>query len=247
MKKNTSRTNTYLLILIILTSAVFVLFLWDSICSKGVKLPDDNDILNARLELLEKHETWTIGFMGIAIAIATVLIGLFQLYFTKKAEDNVFSGLAEIANEDKEAFKEAVRMKSVELELMSDYPIYIIYDPMKQKKKSEELYKLLSAYHFNDINKPLSYEGAFLEKFCQKSILMFCDDSFDKDKCIKILNRNPKVGVFGFGKKEEYFKLPEHDCLNYANSSSSVYNNLMSLLHYKRYLNSTIANDSLQC
>lgn len=237
MKKKISNTNIYLLILIIVQVAIFALFLWDAMCYKSVRLTTNNEILNAKIELLEKHETWTIGVMGISIVIATILMGLLQFYFTKKAEDNVFRGLAKIANEDKEAFKEAVRMKSVELELMSDYPISIIFDPIKSKEMANDIFRLLNAYHFNDVNKPISYEAAFLKSYSQKSILVFCEDSYSSDGCQKLLDQNPDSGVLGFGQRNKAFTLPKHNCLNYANSLSSVYNNLMSLLHYKRYLN----------
>ena len=238
MKKKISYTNIYLLILIIVQVAIFALFLWNAVCYKSVRLTTNNEILNAKIELLEKHETWTIGVMGIAIAIATILMGLLQFYFTKKAEDNVFRGLAKIANKDKKAFIEAVKMKSVELELMCDYPISIIFDPMQSKEMANDLFRLLNAYHFSFVNKPISYDAAFSESFSQKSILVFCEDSYSSDGCQKLLNRNPNVGVLGFGQhNKEKFSLPKHKCLNYANSLSSVYNNLMSLLHYKRYLN----------
>lgn len=234
MKSNASRTNTYLLILIFISAAIFVLFLWSTICREGVKLTTDNDTLNAKIELLEMHQTWTIGFMGIAIAIATILLSLLQFYFTKKAEDNVFGGLAEIASKDKEAFMEAVRMKSVELELMSDYPINIIYDPVKGKEMAFELYRLLNGYRFNSVSKPISFEAALSESFCPKSIMVFCSDSFLEDESQKLLAKNPDVGVLGYGERKWDLK---HKCLNFANSPSSAYNNLMSLLHYKRYLN----------
>lgn len=197
----------------------------------------DNEILELKVDMLEKHEAWVIAFLGIAIGIASFIFVLLQIYFTKKAEDNVFANLSKIANEDKEAFKEAVRMKSIEIELMS-YPIYIIYDTDKKKTMSEDLFKLLCAYRFGNVKKPISYEGAFSERLDQKTIFIFCEDSYNSDECKKLMDMNPAIGVLGLGKyNKENFSLSEgHRCLNYANSFSSVYANLMSLLYYKRYL-----------
>jgi len=266
MKKNISKTNTYLLILIFISAAIFALLLWNTICNKSVKLTTDNEILKAKIELLEKHETWTIGVMGIAIAIATVLMGLLQFYFTKKAEDNVFTNLAEIANEDKVAFKEAVKMKSIELELMSEYPIYIISNERTETCNSTKLLSMLREFHFEKVER-ISYIEAkqSKSKFCEKSVIILCDSEYkshefdnykgeikliDERLVYELLSNNPKLGVLGvFNIYDvdfiDIFK--DKGCVSFAQFPSQVYNNLMSLLHYKRYLNSTTVKDNTQC
>jgi hypothetical protein len=244
MKKNISTTNTCLLVLIgIQIILLFYLFVFridtpfNHFVNSTTGLSTNGEILQAKVDLLEKHEGWIISILGLSFTITAIMFGLIQWYFSKKAEDNVFTNLAEIANNDKDAFREAVKMRSIELELMSKYPIYIVYDPMLKREMSDRLYKLLTSYHFNNIIKPITYNTALLEKFCKKTVIVFCEDSFNKTECEKLLKQNPKVGVLGFGQyNKENFSLPKHDCLNYANSFSSVYNNLMSLLHYKRYL-----------
>lgn len=231
------------LILIIMLFGIICLIKADSTTvgasSQKVEATGGNaeiEALKLKVELLEKHESWVLTLFGFGLTGTAILLGLLQFYFSKKAEDNVLTNLSKIANEDKEAFKEAVRMKSIEIELMS-YPIYIVYDTAKEKTMAEDLYKLLSAYRMANVKKPVSYEGALSEKFDEKTVLIFCEDSYNPAGCSLLIDRNPAIGVLGFGQfNKEKFSLPPHRCLNYANSLSSVYGNLMSLLHYKRYL-----------
>lgn len=194
-----------------------------------------DNILSSRIELLEKHEAWILTMFGFALTIVGVILGLLQWFFSLRAKEAVFKELAAIANQDKEAFKNSLKIKAIELDLINNYPIHIISDFQKENSKSKKLKELLIAYHFKQV-KILTYEEAFDHKFCNKSVMVFCDDSFNEALCKSIIEKSSNTAVFGFGEREKLI-IEKPDGLNYANSFASIYNNLMSLLHYKRYLN----------
>lgn len=253
MKDKAKYTKSGLLIVVIILQAIILLailaaFGVNTTIFQGTETApiagnSNLEVIKAKIELLEKHESWTIALLAISFTIIAILFGLLQYFFAKTAEENVYKNLAKLANEDKDAFKKAIEVRAIEIELMREYPIYIIYNrTMTDMDKSKSLYMLLSSYRFENI-KRITYQEAFQKQFCDKSILVFCEDSFNREGFDLIINRNPDVAVFGLGKG---FSIEGVECINYANSFSSVFNNLMSLLHYKRYL-INIQNSSLTC
>lgn len=243
MKDKAKYTKTGLLIVVIILQAIILLAILAAFgvnttifqSTETAPIADSNnlEIIKAKIELLEKHESWTIALLAISFTIIASLFGLLQYFFAKKAEENVYKNLAKIANEDKEAFKKAIEVRAIEIELMREYPIYIICNNDKDMDKSKSLYMLLSSYKFENIKRK-TYQEALNKRFCDKSILVICEDSFNKTIFNLILGKHPDIAVLGLGKRFSIKK--EVKCINYANSFSSVFNNLMSLLHYKRYL-----------
>lgn len=206
-------------------------------------LVSGNQILKARIDLLENHETWTLAMLGIGLAITALLLVLIQWYLSKKAEDYVFSNLAKIVNKDKKAFKKAIEIKAIEIELMSKYPIYIISDEQVKNCNSSRLLSMLKEFHFEIVER-ISYKVALETSFSDKCVIVFCDEPVNEKRDIdmvkKFLKVIPKLGVFGYAihYKDDFKNLfKEKGCVSFAQFPSQVYNNLMSLLHYKRYLN----------
>jgi hypothetical protein len=198
------------------------------------KLSHSVETMQNWIELFKYHETWAIIILTLIITAIGIFAGVLINQAIKKAKDNIFQKLAKQTNTSKEAFLKAIEMKTIEIELMSNYSIYIVSDDHFQHNHADKLYNLLVGYSFEQV-KRLTYKDAKEKKFCEKSVIVFCDDSFNKESCKSIVDKSQEIAVFGFGKRET-LNIPDMDCINYANSFSSVYNNLMSLLHYKRYL-----------
>lgn len=196
---------------------------------------DSTMILQAKVDLLEKHESWMLAVMGLSFTLIAVSLSILQYIFTKRAEENIYGELAKIAEKNKVAFKEAVKMKTIELELMNNYPIYIIESSHDlNSDKPEKLYKLLQGYSFREVYKPLVFEAAIQEKFDNKSILLCCE--LKPDELEKLTMDFPNAGFLLYS-SSRYDKLGKELILGYANSYPTVYNNLISLLHYIRYNN----------
>jgi cell division protein FtsL len=203
---------------------------------------DRTSILEKRVETLERNDTFFYSALGVFFAVVSVIFILLQWYFSVKAENNVYKRLAKLANQDKEAFRASLKQKSVEVELQT-YPLIIVSDEKSQEVK--ELQRLLREYEFehvgieqyNEVQKKC--DG---NKLTKRHILIFCKGHVNKDSSAKILSYQKKLqfGIFGYGRKEELENLvipKDCDPVNFANSYASIYNNLLSLLHYKRYSN----------
>ncbi len=200
-------------------------------------------VLKARVDLLEKHENWTLTMLGIGLAFTAIILGLIQWYLSVRAQDAVYRELALIANQDKDAFKKSLKVKAVEMELTMKYPIYIITDQYKKNDNASKIQKLLRSYEFEQVKK-ISYNQANEMKFCERSVVIFCDDPVDEDRdktlVKKLLENTPQLGVFGYAihYRDDFRSIfKDKGCVSFAQFPSQVYNNLMSLLHYKRYLN----------
>ncbi|MDP4281611.1 MAG: hypothetical protein Q8867_05615 [Bacteroidota bacterium] len=210
--------------------------------------------LKTKVDLLEKHEGWVLSMLGIGLAFTAIILGLIQWYLSKKAEDNVFRKLGKIADGDKEAFREAVKMKSIELDLMSNYPIFIVSDEQDKNCNSKKLLGMLKEFHFDRVDK-LSYaEAGRMTGINNHSVIIFCDPENNqpdditedanrkKDRILmeKLLQKHKNLGVLvykvRYNNPEFHNLFKESECLGFAHFPSQVYTNLMSLLHYKRYL-----------
>jgi tetrahydromethanopterin S-methyltransferase subunit G len=176
--------------------------------------------------------------IGLLFAILSIFLTLRQNYMIKKQAEKINLKMAKMANiDDPKAFREAIKAKSVEIELMKDYPITIVYDIQKSSNCIKEMEKLLTAYGFKNVE-PISFNE--VNKILnEKHILIFLKDSYDESlaKQIKCSKKNLTLG-FRFNKENQAnIKIDNH-----ANSFSTLYNNLMSLLHYKRYIDSYNGN-----
>ncbi len=207
------------------------------------ELSANESVLKARVELLEKHESWTLTMLGIGLAVTAIILGLIQWLLSVRAQDAVYRELALIANQDKDAFKKSLKVKAVEMELTTKYPIYIITDQYRKNDNASIIQKLLRSYDFEQVKK-ISYNQANEMKFCERSVVVFCDDPVNetRDKTLvkQLLENTPKLGVFGYAihYKEDFKNIfKDKGCISFALFPSQVYNNLLSLLHYKRYLN----------
>jgi len=204
---------------------------------------DDIEVLQKRIDLLEHHESFLVTVFGIIIGAIGIGFGVLQWIFAKVAEEKVYRGLAKLAGQSKSAFKKTLKVKAVEMELTSKYPIYIITNQYRKNENASKILKLLRCYEFEQVNR-ISYKQASEMKFCDRSVVVLCDDPVDetRDKALvkHLLKNTPNLGVFGYAiHYNSDFKSVFNDkgCLNFAQFPSQVYNNLMSLLHYKRYLN----------
>jgi len=199
-------------------------------------------IIEKRIECLERNDGFIFSALGIFFTAISIIIVLIQWYSSMKAEDKVYKRLAKLANQDKEAFIAAIKQKSIEVELMS-YPLIIVADEKCPEVCS--LKKLLSKYEFNNVN--VKEYGEVISdcnknKITNMHVLIFHKNQINIDRINEILDFQINFGILGFGSREELKNKDfskNHNCVNYANSFASVYNNLMSLLHYKRYLNKT--------
>ena len=203
---------------------------------------DDASILEKRVETLERNDTFFYSALAVFFAVVSIIFILLQWYFSVKAENNVYKRLAKLANQDKEAFRASLKQKSIEVELLT-YPLIIVSD--KKTKDIRELQNLLHKYDFENV---VIEQYSEVQKKCidskltESHILIFCKGHVNRDNADKIVSTQKKLhfGIFGYGKSEDLKDLDiPKDCfpVNYANSYASIYNNLLSLLHYKRYLN----------
>ena len=190
-----------------------------------------------------------IGIVAIASAIYQLFWG-FQKVINEKITEFQKKFTQEIENIDhknKLALHETIRLSSIEIELKGRYHLKILYNGTTDKN-GEELKEILKSFHFK-CNLIKENEVSTLQK---TDIIIFFDDTTDQiNSTLKtskwlnellirpeITNSKQQCGFFFINKKGllHNFKDNEIECYSSANSFATLYENLMSLLHYKRYL-----------
>lgn len=193
-----------------------------------------NHRLSAVIEYEVKEEfKWYMNLFGIAIAVIAILFGLLQYYFTQKASDNIYRKLAKTVNKDKHALKRTIEFKTVEMELKSDYPIVILSDNNTDEPRKIE--KLLTNFQFENVT--VCYlEELKDKKFDNKKtifVLHYKEINEEKISDNKDLFKNRLIGIWKQG--DEVSDGINELCAGYSNSYGRLYENIISLLHYKRY------------
>ena len=203
----------------------------------GSKLASSEiEILNKRIEVLERNETFIYSALAIFFTLLAILLGFFQWFSSVSAEERVFSKLAKIANQDKKAFKSSLKQKSVEFDLMNSYAIRIMVG--KENDDSKELENILTAYHFGNVEVQLfsDFDSSAKTSDMEKTVFIYMEGNTNNVHLYGFIEKNRYSGHLYMGKGG--FTFPENvKCFGYSSSFSKLYENLMSLLHYKRYLN----------
>ncbi len=211
-----------------------------------------------------KKQNSIIGFMfSIMILIGVVVLYQFFWGFKKAIDKKIielknqyeieFNKQAEAA---KKALNEAIKMSRIEIDLKKDYRLNILYNGT-QKDNLEKLCGMLQSFRFNCISHN-QIESSLLNEY---DILLFYDDTTDflmktNEKGETVTTNKSRwlteqltkadfvelkdtCGFFFINKTGllHNFKEKDIDCFSSANSFATMYENLMSLLHYKRYLN----------
>jgi hypothetical protein len=195
-------------------------------------------------DFVESIYRWALVIIGLFAAILTFLG--WRTFKEAKKElrgkidkelNNLLEKLAEEFNMKPEALKEAIKEKTVELTLKKDYPIIVLYGD-NECYKAENMKDLLKSFEFKNIWKVdrNTYNGTFSEK---DIVILF--SKIDNNDGLKDKIRKSKCAILGYGSIarsdiNDYVK--DQDSINFCNSFATLYQNLISLLHYKQYLNS---------
>jgi hypothetical protein len=153
-----------------------------------------------------------------------------------KELNSLLEKLAEEFNMKPEALKEAIKEKTVEMTLKKDYPIIVLYDN-NEIDNAGKMNDLLKSFEFKNIRKVdrNTYNGTFSEK---DIVILF--SKIDHNDELKDKIRKSKCAILGYGtvKKDDIKDhVTDQDSINFCNSFATLYQNLISLLHYKQYLN----------
>lgn len=202
-----------------------------------------------------------IAVIGAILAILGLVFTFFQRKFIQietgkleqkfsTVEEKVYQRLSRIANLDKEHFIKALEQKAVEAEIINTFTIYITHN--QNLHEAKEMYSILDKFGFNAelidiINLPaLSNNGVVIFFDHTKSESGRPEETkwFDDTTVLPVINRLHKLDCllyYNEGNLRHNLN-SRFKCIGQANSFATVYNNLMSLLHYKRYLNNQKSN-----
>ncbi|GEM_PF-4640693 len=207
-----------------------------------------------RLELMQKEHEREVDELEMKqnsyITVASLIVGGFSLLlsillffldkiFATKIEGSIYKKLAKTVNGDKEALKKALRHRSIEIEI-TRYPITVVAESFDRNSEGYKLYKLLNDYHFEDVRQS-DFDTVLKNisdyNYKEPNALIFSGEDIDEDIANKIISEKPEVGVIGFWKHKENESVKLNgETLTHSNSYGKLYENLMSLLHYMRYL-----------
>ncbi len=190
-------------------------------------------------------------FVFVSVLLAAIGIGA-PIYINnlsktqgKKILDKISAQIAS----DPNALIEALREKSIELALKREFNLILIYHGNDENNKNH-LLDMLHEFGFKNCIEKKDDEINDL-RLSKNHILLLFDD---KDEKIEMSSKwliqtiNEKIWSFkeicgylyinNYGSKHNFDK-NQINCFGASNSGSTIYNNLMSLLHYKRYLNNS--------
>jgi len=222
--------------------------------SKFNEIKKDNRLTEIILMILG-----IIGFVAIASAIYQSFWGFKKTIekMTTNLKDKFQVELEKQAEAAKLALNEAIRMSGIEIDLKKKYRLNILYNGIV-KENLNQLCNMLQSFGFSctmhDQIVPPMLNGY--------DIILFYDDTNIPEKKYdnegkEILSRTSKwlneqlcheeilalketCGFLFINKNslQHNFKEKGIECFSASNSFATIYENLMSLLHYKRYLNS---------
>jgi len=194
---------------------------------------------------------WILGVVGVLFTAGGIILAIYNVrsikgikeQTEKQAEEikrKVYSKLAAQLDVGKEALQESIRIKAIEIELM-EYPLTILHTNDKERKLAEEMEKVLGNYHFDNIE-IVSLSDIKNKEIQDKEVIILFSDP--KDELVEKLGdkKCQNVALYGHGDEKGVSRnnLAKYTkCYNCGNSYATLFQNLMSLLHYKRYLNKT--------
>ncbi len=202
-------------------------------------------------EDLLRFVEWILGVVGVLFTAGGIILAVYNVksikgikeQTEKQAEDikrKIYNKLAAQLDVGKEALQESIRVKAVEIELMQ-YPITIVYTDKREKRLAEEMEKILINYHFDNIE-TISQTGLEDKRILDNDVIIVFSNPEGRldeklkgkmDKNIALYGHGDEKGV-SRGNLAKYTK-----CYNCGNSYATLFQNLISLLHYKHYLNKT--------
>jgi hypothetical protein len=186
----------------------------------------------------ERHIIFAILALLIAIA------GLISRGYILRASKIAVKALAKELNTNEATLKEALEDKAYELRLKQDFNLYIITSETHNKQKLDTIFKMFVSFGFQ---KPMYYSGR--NSLTQNDVVMFLDYTKEKEKNervslwlkdqTEIIDKYKSACAMFYVNMNKLQHNFENDVDAYgsANSNSTIYNNLMSLLHYKKFLN----------
>lgn len=149
----------------------------------------------------------------------------------------VIEEMAKQAEIEPEIFKEAIRAKAVEIELRKRYPIVIVYDDENVGNTVKKLlrdfsYKSVNTIEINQFTPSDAYKESVI--FIVNSLGIDWNHS-DNAPHPKLSGLAPETAIFYFCLDKRH-EIKDFKCVGSANSYATIYSNLISTLHYKRYL-----------
>jgi hypothetical protein len=223
-----------------------------------------NSKLNKIIE--ENRITQILASIIAIIGFAAIVGFLFQLFggFKKMIEkktielrDKFEVEFEKQANAAKKALNEAIKEKGIEIDLKQKYRLNILYNGTTNENLSK-MYDMLNCFGFSCT----PYDQIVPSMLNEYDIILFYDDTNISEKKYdgegkeislrtskwlseqlthkEILELKDTCGFLFINKNslQHNFKEKGIDCFSASNSFATIYENLMSLLHYKRYLNS---------
>lgn len=184
---------------------------------------------------------------SILLAIGGIVTPIMVHSLSKEQAKKILDKISAQIASDPNALIAALREKSIELDLKRDFNLILIYHGQKENNRSH-LMDVLSEFGFKNCFEKNENEIKDL-KLDQNHVLLLFDDTDEKDgPSSKWLNQSIQKDIWNHKSKCGYlfinnhrlnhnFETNEVKCFGACNSGSTIYNNLMSLLHYKRYLN----------
>jgi hypothetical protein len=218
----------------------------------AIQINEKNYSVELKAKIDEIHRQYGI-FEFISIVLGLISLGaigtmLWQVFvgFRKRIEkkeneltDEFVSKFQILEKESKEALESAIKIHGVELELMSRYPIVVVSNEVSNEPDKIQL--LLKTYHFKQVfikTYEAIKEGIKNGTINQSTVLIISKLEADREKIREIQANNVDFGIMGFWKHEDKIDCSfTKECQGFTNSYGRIYENLMSLLHYKRYLN----------
>lgn len=218
-------------------------------CSNTASLNDD------LFKYFERLDDERNAFFVIVGVLSTVFIGflMWTLNGSKKEMISEFDRNAKAIAEKKarkvieemskqaelkpDVFKEAIRAKAVEIELREHYPIVIVYD---DEVVGNTLKKLLMDFSYKSVE--TIGVDQFVPSDDYKESVVLIVNGFNSDwkhsdatPHPKLSGLAPKTAIFYFCLGKMKHEIEDFKCVGSANSYATVYSNLISTLHYKRY------------
>ncbi|GHT86638.1 hypothetical protein FACS18947_6620 [Bacteroidia bacterium] len=213
-------------------------------------------------DYVESLYKWVAIFFGI---ICTLFGSIFTFLGIKTKKDvekemndklsrelnTTFNRLAAELKTNPDALKAAISEKSIEIELKNDYPITILHTAEKDElNNAKNMKNVLTAFGFKIVQNTLR-NNASGNKFSENDIIVLFSNIKQEEQELLGEIKKSNCAILGFGTfndvKEDALTLKHlkeyvanKECVTFCNSFATLYQNLISLLHYKREVNKTI-------
>ncbi|MDR1584359.1 MAG: hypothetical protein LBS55_14100 [Prevotellaceae bacterium] len=208
-------------------------------------LIDQNIVIVKELKEERKNHQDFVECIYRWVFVLAVIVGVILSFFgwrtkkdvvekVKNEWDTSLKQLALELNTQPEALKEAVQSKIDENRLKSDYSLKILYKG-EEISKANDMEKLLFSSGFKKVKKLSDNED--LDNFTKNDVIILFSDITNDELKRKI--KESGCAIFGCGERtininnlKEY--VSNKDCVTCCNSLATLYQNLISLLYYKK-------------